>query len=202
MATVILKPDEDELLHKLKQLPGSLRVAFAAACAERQPPNYRHFSEASGQGAPEVWDDIEAKPAANEELEKLRAVCETLLPDEEQRDRLGYYAEDAVSSVCYALGTRLRDDLQEAIWASRCALNALDEFVNDLLDIKSFGEDQEQRVLIHPLIQAELVRQRDDLAFLHMISGGNIDRKKGISELRRRAHGEAKTFFGAQSMKF
>ena len=67
----ILHFDKSALIAQLDRLPNRLRVAFAAACAERQLPNYARFSEATGEESPKrledtlrrVWDDIEGRTA-------------------------------------------------------------------------------------------------------------------------------------------
>src|ERR1700688_1483953 len=102
----ILRFDANALIAQLERLPNRLRVAFAAACAERQLPNYVRFSEATGEGNPgrleaalrRVWDDIERRPAGSTELKDCLDACMALLPEEDSDDHrlLGYYAEDAV----------------------------------------------------------------------------------------------------------
>jgi uncharacterized protein YjaG (DUF416 family) len=205
----ILNYDEKELYRKLEALPNRFRVAFAAACAERQALNYLRFSKATGQGAPErvasalrrLWDDLKGATAADTDLKTQLDVCMSLLPGEGQGDfsQLGYYAEDAVASVVFALGAALEGDIQQAIWASHRAYSALDEYVNEVLDIQRFDQEQEQRILSHPLVQAELRRQLADLSELQKIAVGSVDRRDGIADLRRRAQRDAKIFFGPDS---
>jgi uncharacterized protein len=202
----ILRFDKNALIAQLERLPNRLRVAFAAACAERQLPNYFRFSKATGRGSPErlvgalrrVWDDIEGRPAGSTELEDCLETCMSLLPEEDEGDHcvLGYYAEDAVSAVAYAIEARLKSDAHEAVESACVAYSALDDYVSDTLNIRSSGRNEEKQILSHPLVQAEFERQRVDLLRLQEIAKNPASEKDGIAELRRRAQADAKVFFG------
>jgi len=207
---LILRRDENELWRQLERLPNRLRVAFAAACAQRQVPNYVRFSKVARQGNPEalidalscLWDELQGKPAAKSQLQQQLDSCMSLLPDpkQEPHGRLAYYAEDVVSAVAYAIGARLKSDIQQAIWASRSAYNALDEFVGaEKPGGGVIDQEEEERILSHPLIQAELRRQRADLAQLQKIAAGSISERECVAEVRHRAQIDARRFFGQQS---
>jgi uncharacterized protein YjaG (DUF416 family) len=87
----ILRFDEKALLAQLRRLPNQLCVAFAAACAERQLPNYASFSKVTGTGNPNllakalirIWQDIEGNSATRVELLKKLNSCMSLLPKDE-----------------------------------------------------------------------------------------------------------------------
>jgi uncharacterized protein YjaG (DUF416 family) len=202
----ILHYDEKGLVGQLERLPDRLRVAFAAACAQRQVPSYFRFSKAAGQGNPDLlvravnclWDDLEGKPASEGQLQQQLDSCMSLLPDPQQDyDGLAYYAEDAVSAAAYAIRARLEFNVQEAVWAAEMAYNALDEFVGaEPAGGVDFDQEEEERRRSHPLVQAELRRQRDDLAQLQKIAAGSISERVGVEELRRRAQADATGFFG------
>jgi uncharacterized protein YjaG (DUF416 family) len=207
----ILQFDKNALIVQLERLPNQLRVAFAAACAERQLPNYVRFSEATGEGNPErleaalrrVWDDIDGASAGSAELKACLDTCLSLLPNDEDLGGgdlclLGYFAEDAVAAVAYAIETRLKSDPGEAVEAARRAYNALDEYVSDMLDISSIGQKEETQILTHPLVQAEFERQRADLLRLREIAKNPAGEREGIAELRRRAEADASSFFGPE----
>jgi uncharacterized protein len=203
-----LQFDKDALIAQLERLPNRLRVAFAAACAERQLPNYIRFSKASGEGNPErlvgalrrVWEDIEGTPVGLAELRDWLDSCMSLLPKEDLDDGhlclLGYFAEDAVAAVAYAIEARLNCDPREAVESARRAFTALDEYVSDMLNIRSIGQKEEAQILTHPLVQAESKRQRVDLVHLQEIAKSPASEKEGIGDLRRRAQADAKIFFG------
>jgi hypothetical protein len=198
--------NEKELRRQLERLPNRLRAAFAAACAQRQIPNYVRFSKAAGQGDPDtlfgalncLWDDLQGKSAAETQLRQQLDSCMSLLPDPEQDPlgRLAYYAEDAVSSTVYAIGARLETDIQQAIWAAQRAYNALDEFVGAMNPAGPFDQKEEDRIRLHSLVQAELRRQQADVAQLQKIAAGSITEREGVAELRHRAQNDARAFFG------
>jgi hypothetical protein len=125
----------------------------------------------------------------------------SMLPDEEDyHDGLAYYAEDAVSAAAYAIRARLSSDVQQVIWAARKAYEALDELVSaEKPDSEAIDQKEEERILSHSLVQAELRRQRVDLEQLQKIKVGSISETEGIAEVRRRAQADAREFFGSQS---
>jgi uncharacterized protein YjaG (DUF416 family) len=104
--------DEKELLARLERLPNRLRAVFAAACAERQLPNYLPYSMKDPQRNPDalarllnrLWADLEGNQVADADLQQDLDKCMSLLPAEDSTD---YTAEDAVSAVAYAISTRL-----------------------------------------------------------------------------------------------
>ncbi len=205
----VLRHDEKVLWSQLERLPDRLRVAFAAACAQRQVPNYVRFSKAARRGRPDIligalnclWDDLLGRQATEPNLRRQLDACMSLLPEEQEAyGRLGYYAEDAVSAAAYAIGARLSSDIQKVIWAARMAYNALDEFVGaETPGSGAIDQKEEERILSHSLVQAELRRQQVDLAQLQKIEVGSIGEREGIAEVRRRAQGDAREFFGSQS---
>jgi uncharacterized protein YjaG (DUF416 family) len=204
----ILQCDEDALSRQLEKLPSQLRVAFAAACAERQMPNYFRFTKATGRGTPEclvralcdLWDEIEGRSVAESELRAQLDLCLRLFPEEEQGDsgRLGYIAEDAVATVAYAIRARLESGVQDVIWASRRACEALDAYTGAGATPTFHGREAARR-LSNPLLQAELRRQKADLTQLQEIAAGSLNEKAGIAGVRSRAQADAKVFLGPES---
>lgn len=201
----VLRFDEKALMERLERLPNRLRVAFAAVCAQRQLPNYIRFSQVAGQGNPQtliyalgcIWDDLEGKVATESQLRLQLDACMSLIPDEEQDDYdgLSYYAEDAVAAAAYTVEARLKSDLRDVVRAADRAYEALDEFVG-VARAGGIDQKEEERVRSHPLVQAELRRQRVDLSQLEKVAAGLLDEKQGIVELRHRAQMDAKEFFG------
>ena len=74
----------------------------------------------------------------------------------------------------------------------------MDEYVCELLNIRSIGQNEEARILAHPLVQAEFGRQRLDLLRLQEIANNPASEREGIAELRHRAQVDAKVFFGSE----
>jgi uncharacterized protein YjaG (DUF416 family) len=201
----MLSFDKTALIAQLERLPNRLRVAFAAACAERQLPNYFRFAEATGQESRHrlfgalrcVWEDIEGRPVGSSGLRECLDTCMSLLPKEDEGDlyRLGCYAEDAVAAVAHAIEARLKSDAHEAAESAHKAYAALDEYISELLNFRSIGRNEEATIVAHPLVQAEFQRQREDLIRLQDIAKNPASEREVIAELRRRAEADAKIFF-------
>jgi hypothetical protein len=198
------KFDEAKLISDLGALPASFRVAFAAACAERQFAAYRQFQKCRGHSSPnalelalqEVWnhpDRPEDPGGFEEEIDALMS----LVPREDNIE--GSWTQDATNAqnagmaAIYALRARLHAAPQEAAWAARVAYEALDNFVINSEDIDTSIPGGEARVLTHPLVQAELVRQRIDLDDLneHVSEPVPIT----IARVRARAVTDSSRFF-------
>jgi uncharacterized protein YjaG (DUF416 family) len=205
----ILRYDRKKLVYQLQTLPNRLRVAFAAACAERQLPNYLKFSDATGKGSPQVlsegldflWHDLGRHAASNPGLSERLDACMDLLPKghQETLDFHGF-ADDAVMTVAYAIRTRLTSDPEEAASAASVAYSALDEFVSNTPGIDEAGSAAEDRIVAHPLVQAEFRRQQADLSQLRELVGENESKEKGgLANLRRRAQLDSRVFFGSSS---
>jgi hypothetical protein len=95
----------------------------------------------------------------------------------------------------YAYRCRQNEEAQEAAWAARHAYEAIDNWVINREDIDISERGAEQRVLSHPLVQAELARQRRDLEELLGVrdEGAVAD---ALVRLRDRAKAEASIVFG------
>ena len=104
------------------------------------------------------------------------------------------YAEDAVVALVYALEARVTQGSQEAAWSARRAYEALDRFVM-YDDSGVIVMANEQRLLEHPLVQAELARQKRDLDELRAV--GDQDARDVAARLRDRAKEDARFVFGA-----
>jgi uncharacterized protein YjaG (DUF416 family) len=204
----MLEFDESKLVTMLKRLPAPLRVAFAAACAERQIPAYRIFSSQTGQGDPDALqrtlDDLWAEPSTTRgEPELERQVKEVLgvIPQEEgfvgPWTQQATNAQNAGMSLVYALRARLNGEAQEAAWSALVAYEALDNFVINHEDIDTNEPAGEHKVLSHQLVQAELARQQRDLEDLLAADGRDL---KGVfSRLRERAKLDAAKFLAPGS---
>jgi uncharacterized protein YjaG (DUF416 family) len=196
-----LRYDEREIIRNLDQLDPAAKVSFAAACAQRQIPGYITFSKQTGRGNSDaliailerVWLDALGSKRSDDEVLLDLERCMALLPNEDDGPWMSEqaYAEDAVSAVIYALRARNTGESQEAAYAARTAYEALDHHV-----INRLGVDDDERVLMHALVQAELVRQYRDLDELRGCPGGLAE---AIARVQERAKAEAATFFGPLS---
>ena len=93
------------------------------------------------------------------------------------------YAEDAIAALAYAVGSLEKRDPTEAAWAAQRAYESADHYVINHLHV-----DTERAVLAHPIVQAELARQRQDLDEL---LENPSDRRQRIDVLRSRAKANA-----------
>ncbi len=208
---VTLRFDETQLVGILNRLDTEGRVAFAAACAERLLPAYVAFSNRTGRGEPatlrsiltRLWDDLAGDLMAESEVQANVKACMELLPREDEGPWVVEqdFADDAVAATAYTLECRKSGNAQEAAWAARRAFEALDEFVANRENIDWSVPDAEARalalarILAHPLVQAELARQRRDLDELGGVGQGNLRRVLG--RFRERAKAEGLIFFGS-----
>lgn len=189
--------NEAELVRALSGVPAQLRVAFAAACAERLFPAYAAFSNRTGRGNPvalatildRVWSDLLGDKMGLEQIHAELARCMGLVPGEDDQPWVEEqaYADDAASAVAFTLRALESGEPQEAAWAARRAYEALDHHV-----IHRLGIEAEEQVLAHPVVQAELERQHRDVDELHAT---RQDPASLILRLRERARAESAVFF-------
>jgi len=203
----------DEIIHydnallrsELDRLPPEHRAAFAAACAERLLPAYARFARESGRGEPEtlrraltrLWDDVTGNPMSELELRASVKKCSALVPGEGAGPGTEWEpsANDAAEALVYALESRYKHGSQEAAWSAGCANDALNRFV--MFDESGSGvvvTANEEKLLRHPLVQAELARQRRDLD--ELLDARDVDVRQVAVRLRERAAVESAIFFG------
>jgi uncharacterized protein YjaG (DUF416 family) len=193
--------NEADLIRALGRIPVPLRVAFAAACAERLFPAYGAFWERAGRGdraalaaiLQDIWRDLLGDKMAVGHVRAKLSRCMALIPGEGDTPWVDEqaYADDAAAAIAYALRTLESGEPQEAAWAARRAYEALDHHV-----VHRLGVEGEEQLLAHPLVQAELARQRRDLDEL---LSARQDPAVLVVRLRDRARAEAPTLFGSAS---
>jgi uncharacterized protein YjaG (DUF416 family) len=197
---IVRRFDEDRLKQDLERLPVRLRVAFAAACAERLRPAYLAYAARTSRGDPSMlealldrlWSDLEGQSMTDDELSAAVDASLALVPDEDEKPWVieRDYAEDAASALAFALMCRKTHDSQQVVWAARTVFDSLDEYVIERQKIDIKVREDLERLYPHPLIQAEAARQRRDLEEL---SAADIDAQKAIAEIRERAKRDALT---------
>ena len=197
--------NEDLLIDKLEKLPTRLRVLYAATCTERLFPAYECYLEKSAKRVEHnlqallqrLWLDVSGEAMSDSEIENGIDKCMNEIQDINDSDWIDEAAEGAASSLCYALRCRKNGEAQEAAWATRVLYDTLDHFVINKEDIDINESGAEDRVLAHPLMQAELARQHRDLEELLFFEDKNI--VDLVSRLRERARTEPHMFFGGDS---
>ena len=206
----LLEFSEPGLVENLERLAPELRVVFAAACAERLLPAYGAFSTKTGRGEPtelrtilsRLWDDLTGNRMTDDEVKAKIDACMKLIPREDEVQWVPEQGpgEDAVAAAAYAFRCRQNWLSQEAAWSARCAYEALDNYVSISENIDWSGPDPNatalalERILAHPVVQAELARQRRDLEELVIVGAGEMQHLVG--RFRDRAKAESRIYFG------
>jgi uncharacterized protein YjaG (DUF416 family) len=201
-----IRMDEELLRRQLDQLPIALRVAFAAACAQRLLPCYARYCELKREGNPGalaealdyLWAGLDGHPVTAERLNRDHDVCMSLVPpDDHQFHDQQACAEDATAAAVYAIEAQLTGDSQSALWAARRAYNAVDYHVMSDFPSGILPKSAEEEILSHPVVQAELHRQQQDMAMLKAAAVGRMSLSSAIKDVRARAQRDAARFLGS-----
>lgn len=172
------------------------QLAFGAACCERMLPNYETFRREVGWGdaAPlrraldDLWLVCEGEAPPETELRDRLSQCETCAPDADAFESLHVAAaQDAVLAICAVLDFVLDHDLDRLVSTPQLATDSVDLVVQEREDMDSADPRLEQKIVAHPLMQQELVRQQRDLADASRIARGDA---AALLALRRRAQAE------------
>lgn len=203
-----LRYDESSNREALGLLSPPLRVAFALLCASRLTYAYEHFCERTGRGNAvafraafeRLWlDALGVEAMTVTEVADTAELCMRLVPSEEDGwdEETQPYAEDAAAALAYAARARMTNDPQEAAWAARRVYEAVDRWVLVETGLPVGDASRERAIQQHPRIQAELSRQKRDLAELGM-GDGRIDPSR-LEEMRQRSRAESACPFGGMA---
>lgn len=184
--------DENALVSELGTLPSRARVAFAAAAATRQLGSYERFALGLGaesaqrprEIAVQLWADLHAaevdRAAWSARLDEVMG----FLPEEGDDWVIGHaLADDALSSLAYAIRCLLTPEPQEAAWAARRGYEAADQAAIRVLGIQPGLPNAEVAIKSHGFVQRELARQRNDLSLLRADSVDEVRRQAFADEL-------------------
>lgn len=167
--------DEHVLVGELDALPGWAQIAFAAAAATRQLSNYERVAlkqesesiHRPREIADHLWSDLRTSAidhaAWSTRLEEVMG----MLPEESDDWDISHaLADDALSSLAYAIRCLLTPNSQEATWAARRAYEAADQAAIRILDVQPGLPNTEAAIKSHEIVQRELTRQRNDLSLV------------------------------------
>lgn len=167
--------DEHILVGELDALPSWAQVAFAAAAATRQLRNYERVAikqelesvHRPREIADQLWGDLRAsaidRAAWSTRLEEVMG----MLPEESDDWDISHaLADDALSSLAYAIRCLLTPNSQEAAWAARRAYEAADQAAIRILEVQPGFPNTEAAIKSHEIVQRELARQRNDLSLV------------------------------------
>lgn len=181
--------EDDRLRLALGEIDAWRQIAFMTLCCERMVPNYERFASESGFGDPRLlreavgaaWEWLETG-RIRMELQQLRAAIEEKTPNTELfSSPFTSAALDAASAVSVLLDALEHPEAADPVGVASLARDSVDLYVQEIEDLDPQRPDLEGVIQEHPLMQAELMRQRDDLARLDSWSGA---RAEGAREFR------------------
>ena len=171
---------EETIAQALNKLPARGQLAFALSCAERLFPNYRAFVREQGGGDADAlrcaldmgWDILENQNIERTTLYDLDERVRAAEPETEDFNSiLVSSALDAAAAAGLMLGFIDKGDRSTVVEIAALSRESVDMFVRAHLVAQCSGSELERRVAEHPLMQAELRRQHDDLCELVSFSG-------------------------------
>lgn len=187
--------DEDRLRESLSGLEPWRQIAFMVLCCERMLPNYERFAAESGFGdvqplreaveAAWTWLESDRKAAG---LARLRATVERQAPNtEEFASAFTSAALDAANAVATLLDAVERPDNAAPVEVACLARDTVDIYVQESGNLYPNRPDFEQQIQRHELMQAELLRQHDDLSELERWSGSRVEATRRLGAKARRS---------------
>lgn len=168
--------DEDTLAATAAQLSPETRLAFALACTERLLPNYQAFTAQVGWGQPQTlrraldlaWQVlVGAWSPTEKELASLEQDVISCEPETEDFDTvLVSSALDAACCAGHVLALVRSGEPDEMVAVASLARDTVDMYVQEAESMPPQAPDLEERIRLHPLMQAELQHQADLLSEL------------------------------------
>lgn len=190
--TVIMETfDEDRLRQSVARLDPWKRVAFMALCCERMVPNYDRFTADSGfgdslvlrRGIDAAWYWLESDRVPDD-LKSVRERAEQQAPNTEDfSSPFTSAALDAANAVASVLDAVSEPEGADAVEVASLARDTVDLYVQEIENLGPNARGLEETIRRHPLMQAELGRQREDLAYLERWAGSRSD---AVRQLRAR----------------
>jgi len=168
--------DENALRQSLTGMAPALRLAFATAAAARQLPAYEAFAERRKLpdiGRPrevleQLWEKVRLNGAAEDAWDGILDDIMDRIPAEDP-DADGFIelmAQQAMSSLAYAIRCLLSAEAQEAAWAGLCEYEAADQAAIKTLAIDPGIPGAEAAILSHDYVQRTLRVQLEAMALL------------------------------------
>lgn len=197
--SAVLRFQPDRLRSELEALSPSSRAVFAALCARRLAHRYTVGGARLDASALErfaelhrhLWDLATAVESDHEAAAAAAAQALVLIPAGDDAD---LFAEDAAAALVYALRTLASGEAEEAVWAAERACDALESFLQQT-GIGLGADGGEELLVRHPLMQAELVRQADDVRALRDVESRRLP-GAALHQLRDRADAAGPHIFG------
>jgi uncharacterized protein YjaG (DUF416 family) len=171
----MLEFDEEATVRSLRALPAGGALAFAVAAAARQLAGYEKYARSIGEENPRraaeivdrLWKLVAARDFDRGEWRaKLDDVMSQIPSEDDTAGDDAAFADDALSSLAYAIRCLLSLDAQESAWSARRAYEAADRAAIRRLGIELDVPGVEATIRSHAIVQRELERQQRDLVLL------------------------------------
>ncbi len=162
----------DELAVQLRDIPHAHQLAFSAACCERAFPNYAAFSRQEGWGRPEmlrssldcVWAHVIDRNFEIVKAQKIEIECKALAPDSDAFPSVAATAAQE-AALMITLLVHFSYDLNPnyAVRIATFNRDTIDMYVQIREKLDPTDPELESKITSHPLILAELEKQKADL---------------------------------------
>jgi uncharacterized protein len=181
--------DKDHLQRSLARLAPWKQVAFMALCCERMVPNYDRFTADSGFGDSRVlrrgldvaWSWLKSD-RLSDDLGTLRIQVEQQAPSTEDfSSPFTSAALDSANAVASLLDAVEDPEGADPVEVASLARDTVDLYAQEIENLDPNDHGLEDTIQRHQMMQAELLRQHDDLANLERWSGTRHD---AVQQLR------------------
>lgn len=185
--------NEKVVLQELNSISIEGQRVFGALCCERLFPNYVAFQGEAQWGRAEplrqaldlVWLDVSGQVVSLDEVRRLVGECEFVAPNSDDFDYLRVTsAQDACFAICSLLDHVLNPEPDMIANIAKYATDSVDLFVQELENMRPDAPNLEEKILIHPLMQQELVRQAHDMEAIRQALAGQ-NSLANLAALRR-----------------
>ena len=162
------------------------QVVFLISICESVYPNFLAFSKENQYSGKEIlrssidlaWQNVKISMiTADLSVQQLK--CEELAPDIEDFDTLLVSsALDAAVSVSLLMNYFSSHSVSTVVEAATLACDSVDMFVQDVENYDLSTPDSEALVLSHPLMQRELINQKETIEFLSNLNGDSASKPR------------------------
>jgi len=187
-----MEPEFNELnLRKsLLDMPKWQKIVFALSICERMYPNFVAFSIETGHKGKSflkkcldlTWKSIEINDFETDFSEQAQ-MCEDIAPStEEYQYLLTSSALDAAASIAYLMNYFKDNNNDHIIEIASLSRDSVDMHVQNIEKIDLYDPNMEKKIIDHPLMQTELVKQKKAIEFIKTLKGNSACNFKVVKE--------------------
>ena len=186
---------KDEFVQRIRTLPKSHQIVFAAGCAERLIPIYQSFEILEGwgdcaklrRGLDFVWESVDAAVLDTPLIETFSRDIEELIPDADDfQDIYVFGAQYAAISIIYSLSLLRAANPETVYQVSKACTETTHAFASEVndprVDLHAVHPGFENWIDSSPLYRAEVQKQLNDL---ELLEGTPILNNSFLKEYRR-----------------